>query len=398
MVGADMIYKDNFYWRKRIIYTEAIKYKTMARYGIGPPVSYNEKEGKLYSEVLGQDLSNLTRISESKLKIYLKEVDRLQKKLIDLGVAHTDIKPQNLIYTDDQLYVIDWDHAVFFGEKRVVHTPNMNDGTTYMNLKHDYKCGRNTDSKGWDNVRTLLKKLPSAFNLNKNVNLIGDCSYKNIDGKMQIKIEKISNKRQGKSGTIEIALWATSKPYNSGGIDGYKLLKFTLDPLEKGYCYNNIERNLYFTAPPKGIYYTTLTCSEWYGEDYKINDAINFLNNFKSVENTGNHVCFKGTGEYSASGGKVTIKVDKIAYKGSGTSGTIRVRLVAMSKKYDWDSKNIFYPLASFTLEPLKSGNYYPDINQRVEYKSAPNGTDYKVLLLEYYDGTVYRPAHYIAF
>ena len=106
-------------------------------------------------------------------------------------------------------------------------------------------------------------------------NFSGSWGYK-IDGKyINIYGDKIQNQNNGgRTGTLKIAIWATSYPYSGGYINGYNLFEFKLDPLNSRKYYYDISRTGWCTYPPNGNYSLTILLLEYISYDYKIVDYI----------------------------------------------------------------------------------------------------------------------------
>ena len=85
----------------------------------------------------------------------LGKLRKLQIKLIFLGMAHSDVKPENIAVKflgmdletcKMKLFLIDWDHAVPFGKQRKCATKplNITEGV------NDGICDHKTDQQGFD--------------------------------------------------------------------------------------------------------------------------------------------------------------------------------------------------------------------------------------------------------
>tara|TARA_B100001778_G_C18489307_1_gene584291 strand:- start:642 stop:1043 length:402 start_codon:yes stop_codon:yes gene_type:complete len=106
-------------------------------------------------------------------------------------------------------------------------------------------------------------------------NLSGSWGYR-INGK-QITIygDKIENQNNGgRTGTLKIAIYATSYPYSGGYLNGYLLYESKLDPLDGGYYYYDVSKTGWCTYPPKGSYSLTILLLEYSSYDYEIVDYV----------------------------------------------------------------------------------------------------------------------------
>tara|TARA_B100000963_G_C22470884_1_gene600077 strand:+ start:32 stop:433 length:402 start_codon:yes stop_codon:yes gene_type:complete len=121
----------------------------------------------------------------------------------------------------------------------------------------------------------LILLLISFFNLEISAqNLAGSWGYK-IDGNyITLYGDKIQNQNNGgRTGTLKVAIWATSSRYNGGTINGYKLYEYTLDPLDAGHYYYDVSNTGWCTYPPSGNYSLTILLLE-YNYDYEIVDYL----------------------------------------------------------------------------------------------------------------------------
>jgi hypothetical protein len=121
---------------------------------------------------------------------------------------------------------------------------------------------------------TILTLIIFDFNLFSQ-NLSGTWGYK-IDGNyVNLYGDKIENQNNsGRTGTLKIAIWATSFPYSGGYINGYNLSEFKLDPLHSREYYYDISKTGWCTYPPNGTYSLTILLLEYISYDYKIVDYI----------------------------------------------------------------------------------------------------------------------------
>lgn len=100
--------------------------------------------------------------------------------------------------------------------------------------------------------------------LGKELEFMGTTGYSFKKGKLTIRAKKIINHRNGgKSGSLKLSIWAIKEPYSKGSIKGHVLGECQLKELEGGYSYNDIEREVNYSAPPKGEYYTCILLSEF---------------------------------------------------------------------------------------------------------------------------------------
>lgn len=97
------------------------------------------------------------------------------------------------------------------------------------------------------------------------------------DNTVNLKIGRIDNDRWGgRSGTLQLRLWATDSPYDGGEISGYVLAKEILDPLQGGSYRYDIDFWTDYTVPPSGYYYITLTLEEYDNGNWPIVNWVTF--------------------------------------------------------------------------------------------------------------------------
>lgn len=89
-------------------------------------------------------------------------------------------------------------------------------------------------------------------------------------GTIDLSLAKISHTRTGSTGSLELAAWATSRPYNGGAIEGYLLGVVKKDPLRPGYSYSDVHNTAKYKAPPPGTYYVSLVLSEFIDGAYRV--------------------------------------------------------------------------------------------------------------------------------
>jgi hypothetical protein len=91
-------------------------------------------------------------------------------------------------------------------------------------------------------------------------------------GTLDLKVDKISHNRTGKTGSLRLAVWATKSPYKGGDISGWQLGFVDKKALEPGYSYNDVENVARLKRPPAGTYHMSLVLSEYRDGSYVIVD------------------------------------------------------------------------------------------------------------------------------
>ncbi len=109
------------------------------------------------------------------------------------------------------------------------------------------------------------------------VEIFGQTSWQVVGNSVSLNVEKVGNTcNLGSSGSLRMDLWATTSPYGGGTINGYVFGSTSLSPLTAGYSYNNISQTVAYMRPPDGLYYITLTLSEYHNGSYVMVDYLNY--------------------------------------------------------------------------------------------------------------------------
>lgn len=129
-------------------YTKAMKH------GIGPNALQTTNHLHMEGGVSLEEAVKKGLISKKSLSL---QVDQLQQKCWDMRVAHCDVKPSNMIVTNQaQTRLIDFDHLAGYGEHRTVFTPGYHSTPDWQTNPF---CSRTTDVSGFNSVRARI----SAF-------------------------------------------------------------------------------------------------------------------------------------------------------------------------------------------------------------------------------------------
>jgi len=111
----------------------------------------------------------------------------------------------------------------------------------------------------------------------KSVYIDGYTSYDRYGNSINISADYIRNKRNARTGTLKLQLWATRSKYRGGYINGYIVGQSTLGELYANRYYRNISRDVAFKRPPPGRYYMTMILAEYrYDGTYKTMDYVNY--------------------------------------------------------------------------------------------------------------------------
>lgn len=106
-------------------------------------------------------------------------------------------------------------------------------------------------------------------------NLSGSWGYEIDEHYVRVYGDKIQNQNNGgRTGTLQIALYATDYPYRGGNIRGYELYTYELDPLDAGYVYTGVSNTGWCTYPPDGSYSLTILLLEYSYGSFEIVDHV----------------------------------------------------------------------------------------------------------------------------
>jgi hypothetical protein len=94
-------------------------------------------------------------------------------------------------------------------------------------------------------------------------------------GTVDIKVAKISHHKKGTTGSLKLAVWATTAPYNGGVLKGWEIGSVIKDGLKPGYSYTDVKNTAKFIRPPAGTYHIVITLSE-FGSD-KLYHVVDYL-------------------------------------------------------------------------------------------------------------------------
>jgi hypothetical protein len=231
---------------------------------------------------------------------------------------------------------------------------------------------------------------------------VGNGGYSYKDDRLTLTCDKIVNEAaSGRTGTLQVQLWATDEPYRGGGINGHLLGSIRRDGLESGKIYQDLDEQTELKRPPAGSYHMSLLLLEYDGEEYLIKDHIAFDNKreFTDPEPPAKPLRFVGYSSYAWNEDKVTIKCDKISNTAEeGETGPLQIRLWATEKPYAGGPID-GYVLATFDKDPLKAGYYYDEIEEELDGKHPPKGKKFsKTLTLSEKRGDEYIVVDYITF
>lgn len=92
----------------------------------------------------------------------------------------------------------------------------------------------------------------------------------NEGGTVEMQVAKISHRRTGHTGSLKLAVWATTAPYRGGPLRGYEIGQVRKDPLKPGFVYNDVKNVAKYARPPEGNYYSSMVLFESDGDEFKV--------------------------------------------------------------------------------------------------------------------------------
>jgi hypothetical protein len=204
--------------------------------------------------------------------------------------------------------------------------------------------------------------------------------------------------KENATGTLQVELWATSAPYESGQIQGHMLGSAKLEGLAPGQFYKNLRRTVPYTAPPRGTYYITMLLLEYRAGRYVIVEHRNFNN---ATVNLGPLPLFtmQGPWSYQVSneGGTVEISVAKISHRRTGNTGALKLAVWVTPEPFSGGTLHGGFEIGTVPKEALKPGFSYTNVKNVAKYLRPPPGDYYATLVLYEWDGKEFVWMTYLA-
>jgi hypothetical protein len=188
--------------------------------------------------------------------------------------------------------------------------------------------------------------------------------------------------KENATGTMQVQLWATARPYKGGNISGKIIGSYRLEGIKAGQFYRDLRKVVEYTAPSaRATYYLTLVLTEYRDGGYVIVDWRNMshtavLAPLKPFTLTG--PC---SWKSSYEGGTVDIKVAQISHHQKGTTGSLKLAVWATVAPYKGGSLK-GWQLGSVTKVGLKPGFTYSNVKNTARFTPPPSGTYYSVIVL----------------
>lgn len=178
-------------------------------------------------------------------------------------------------YAVGQLYAGYYYYNISSGSIPFVTPPP---GTWYFSLQAREYVGGGGDgyaTRDWINFSSPVRVAGGANY--GDVQIVGTTSWLVTGGSVNLSLQQVANVcNLGVSGNLRLDLWATLLPYSGGTITGYRFASLSLNPLTGGYVYNNINQSVPFVPPPDGVYYVTLTLSEYNSGQYYTDSYVTY--------------------------------------------------------------------------------------------------------------------------
>jgi len=122
----------------------------------------------------------------------------------------------------------------------------------------------------------LLVQALFIFAYASDIRFSGKTSYDRYGGTIRLTADRIDNYSGYTSGSLKIMLWATTRKYKGGKINGYVVGESPLDRLYANRYFYGISKNVRFYTPPRGSYFMTMTVSEYKNGRYEIVSYVNY--------------------------------------------------------------------------------------------------------------------------
>ena len=143
---------------------------------------------------------------------------------------------------------------------------------------------RERSSSGSSASELAPNRAPGQENISANgLSLLGTLTYSYVyvgsSGTMRMTAGEVRNSRSGgTSGTLRLALWATTTiPVFGQTIFANTLGTYTMGQLSGGFSFFNVDSGTVgFTTPPNGTYYITMALQEFVGSQYVYQDFFTF--------------------------------------------------------------------------------------------------------------------------
>jgi len=188
--------------------------------------------------------------------------------------------------------------------------------------------------------------------------------------------------RENATGTLQVQLWATERPYQGGPIRGDQLASYKLEGLSPGKYYKDLRTVAPYTPPPKwGTYAICVVLLEFKNGAYVISNYANLpglakLGPLKAVT-MGEPFRW----ETSYEGGTIDIGVGKIAHRRQIVTGSLKIAVWACEEPYKGGAIE-GHELGSVQKEGLKPGFEYNDVKNVAKFVPPPGGTYHIVFTL----------------
>jgi len=124
----------------------------------------------------------------------------------------------------------------------------------------------------------------------------------------RIRIEAASvrnNNASGRSGTLQLRVWAFNTPFTGTSMNGFILGTLQLGQLDAGFSFTNINTLVPFNPPPDGTYWTTMFLEEFDGDNFIFFDWVTFATTATFGEDDSLIGCSAGGGLLNTQDGTV---------------------------------------------------------------------------------------------
>jgi hypothetical protein len=226
----------------------------------------------------------------------------------------------------------------------------------------------------------------------------GPIGYEFVNQQTQValKVDLINDSsKENATGTLEVQLWASDAPYESGTIRGVLCASAKLEGLSAGQYYKNLRRVVPYTPPAqKGTYNLVMLLLEYRKGAY----VIVAHSNMQHTANLGPLPLFwmdaPWSFQTSTEGGTVDMKVAKINHRRTGNTGGLKLAVWVTAQPYHGGPLQ-GYEIGEVRKDPLKPGFNYSNVTNTAKLVKPPPGQYYvSLVLLEFNNGGFSVVAH----
>lgn len=217
------------------------------------------------------------------------------------------------------------------------------------------------------------------------LDILCDCSYETSGKSILVRVNRIENNSGKTSAPLSLKLMATARPYSGTSTNAYQMAEMSIGTLANGGYVYDIANTLSYTEPPPGTWHVNLVLME--NGDTPV-DYINFDRSITiAPASTGTNPTRKRLDiecncSYEISGNSVNLIANRVTNNGTGSSGSLQLRLYATQSAYNGGTLT-GYKLASYSFSSaLQRYGRFENVKGAATYTAPPSGTYYYTLAL----------------